>query len=315
MATVLNRQPVDYSHLLDIDQKLSTYSQIFPACDFTNQHCGSSLKNSDEYALENSYFWSKGDEDDTGDSMEDSDQSSSSSSSARTTIELQNHGRRRKVFIIPRIVKHDVRRQYATMIANVYNSQDKEYLKEFLNVYFRPDAIYYQSNRRFNHPHRVKFCLIDDLQTLEDFWYQHMHDTPDLVYRLGKIQFKLKSDNTGTVTFQCSITGTQCSILEKIRKMNEMALFRQHNLREIQVDNYVPDVIDPFGTSLTELDSNLVPNSFISQRRLNNDHLKLRDNPIIDSTPFIFQGLFVLHFDEDSRIFMTKVHVVDFSPR
>jgi hypothetical protein len=42
---------------------------------------------------------------------------------------------------LPRIPRKDIRRQYASMFANVYNSQDFDFMKIFLDTFFRPDVM------------------------------------------------------------------------------------------------------------------------------------------------------------------------------
>jgi hypothetical protein len=48
-------------------------------------------------------------------------------------VEYQNYN------ILPRIVKSDVRRQYATMFANVYNTGDYDYMMKYLHTFYKPD--------------------------------------------------------------------------------------------------------------------------------------------------------------------------------
>jgi hypothetical protein len=43
---------------------------------------------------------------------------------------------------LPRIVKSDIRRQYGTMFANVYNSPDFDYMKDFMDTFCNQDVTF-----------------------------------------------------------------------------------------------------------------------------------------------------------------------------
>lgn len=212
---------------------------------------------------------------------------------------------RRKVYIIPRILKTDIRRQYASMFANVYNSQDVELMEQFLTTYFRKDFIYSQTGRHYMDLQHAKICTIQDFKAVSEFWYEHMLDTPDLVFKLGKVQFKLKSDNTGTVTFQCSITGTRCSLEDRYQQ--ELALFAKYNVQEIIVDANVSEfVIDPFDTPISQPDRSLIP--FVHQ------YPHSIEGSDIELSPYAFQGLLTLHLDGCSKIFSSNFQLINFAP-
>lgn len=212
---------------------------------------------------------------------------------------------RRKVYLIPRIIKTDIRRQYATMFANVYNSQNVALMQEFLETYFRKDFIYSQTGRHYQDLEHAKICTIHDFKAVSEFWYEHMLDTPDLVFKLGKVQFKLKSDNTGTVTFQCSITGTRCSLEDRYKQ--EMALFAKYNVEEKVVDTNRSDfVIDPFDTPISEPDRSLIP--YVHQ------YPHTMEDSDIELSPYAFQGLLTLHLDACSKIFSSTFQLINFAP-
>jgi hypothetical protein len=41
--------------------------------------------------------------------------------------------------VIPRVVKNDMRKFFPTMLANVYNSNDCDFIGCFMGTYYRPD--------------------------------------------------------------------------------------------------------------------------------------------------------------------------------
>ena len=47
----------------------------------------------------------------------------------------------RAQFYLPRIPRRDIRRQYAAMFSNVYNSHDYDFMKKFTNSLFSPEVV------------------------------------------------------------------------------------------------------------------------------------------------------------------------------
>lgn len=161
-------------------------------------------------------------------SLSSSSSSSSLSGTASSTDEplsaviTQPSANSNKLFL-PRIVKQDIRRSYATMFSNVYNTCDFGFTMQFLETFCRPDALYslrkiplYESavalevqdvrkNVMLHHINaqvsNTQVCCIRGLEGIGKYWYHHMQESPDYVFKLEQIQFKLKSDQTGCVTF------------------------------------------------------------------------------------------------------------------
>ncbi len=56
----------------------------------------------------------------------------------------------RSIYYLPRIPRNDVRRQYAMMFSNVYNSHDWDYMSKFVQTFFHPNvSILFQKYGKF----------------------------------------------------------------------------------------------------------------------------------------------------------------------
>lgn len=55
--------------------------------------------------------------------------------------EDRNDGKLIPRLVVPKVVKNDIRLQYAQMFANVYNACDYNWITAFLQRHFRPDYV------------------------------------------------------------------------------------------------------------------------------------------------------------------------------
>ncbi|RYG95353.1 hypothetical protein EON65_56105 [archaeon] len=44
--------------------------------------------------------------------------------------------------ILPKILKHDIRRSYPAMFSNIYNSCDADLMNKYLETFYRPDITF-----------------------------------------------------------------------------------------------------------------------------------------------------------------------------
>ncbi len=59
-------------------------------------------------------------------------------SKKRKLVKLEDNPR--SIYYLPRIPRNDVRRQYAMMFSNVYNSHDWNYMSRFVQTFFHPNV-------------------------------------------------------------------------------------------------------------------------------------------------------------------------------
>jgi hypothetical protein len=103
------------------------------------------------------------------------------------------------------ILKHDIRKQYAAMIANIMNSSDYSLIKSFLETYAIPNI-----ELQFQHD---PFGSYDPLYTLNESFKTAFVDpndvalvmaafpdsAPDYTYEVMNAQIKIRSDEEGSV--------------------------------------------------------------------------------------------------------------------
>lgn len=125
---------------------------------------------------------------------------------------------------IPRILKDDIRRQYAVMFVNVHNTADYAYMMKFINRFYRSDT-FLTITRTGEVYSTFIFWLFKDLNYFllgtineqvkfrdgecHNLWFKEMTGTPDLVMRLLSSQIKLRSDGTGMVVGRYELSGTR----------------------------------------------------------------------------------------------------------
>lgn len=123
-------------------------------------------------------------------------------------FEETEDGRHIPHVILPRIMKTDVRRTYAQMFANVYNSCDNIFMTDYLRTFYRTDFTFHQHFSDELLSRNKTNCELSDLQRVGAFWYEKMTSSPDLRFDLGQAQVRARSDGTGMVQFQFCLDGT-----------------------------------------------------------------------------------------------------------
>eukprot|EP01039_Chlorochromonas_danica_P011206 gene11206-12498_t len=89
----------------------------------------------------------------------------------------RRNGRLVKHVVLPKILKHDIRRDYAAMFRNVYNSCDQKLMNQYLFQFCRPDSIFQE-----------KFCV-----------------------QMNDVMLHTRSDGTSLVSFSFKISNT-CAV-------------------------------------------------------------------------------------------------------
>jgi hypothetical protein len=94
------------------------------------------------------------------------------------------------------------------MFSNVYNSQDFDYMKSFLDTFFRSDMVVIFSKSGLGNE-KKKEAECHGMDTCSQLWFESMHDAADLRFELLKSQIKLRTDGTGVVSSTFQMTGTK----------------------------------------------------------------------------------------------------------
>ena len=260
-----------------------------------------------------------------------SDDTSSNTGSERAVVSYH----------LPRIWKSDIRRQYATMFANVYNACDYNYMMKYIETFYRPDMTLALSKGNLE---RKECSGFDHCTTV---WYERMHDAPDLAFELKQTQMKLRSDGTSVVSASFVLTGTKILTLtpDEMKKLNITPpsetpdQLATDSVDELINDPEIAEVLDDIMTSeandnatnkhLSQINStneNPVPPILTEDEALSKKiNMELvceieqamsiqsdkKSLPASNAVPVPFKfaatGRFALHLDSDS-----KVYLVDF---
>lgn len=97
----------------------------------------------------------------------------------------------------PRILKTDIRRSYAIMLANVFNSGSYQLVSSFLSHYDSHDAKVFFRPRLLNTEYSSGALVLEEIYRIKmigDFWQAKVDATPDLVFRISDIFIKVKED-------------------------------------------------------------------------------------------------------------------------
>ena len=263
----------------------------------------------------------------------------------------------------PRIMKTDSRRLFAVMLANVFNSTDTELLNDFVHAYFHHDTFSFaqlSQNSSCDSTDRVtdiahytqRYYFELDLKSFLSYVQMRMCDTPDITFRLGKMLYKLRANNSGIVYFQCCMIGLRLKDLIK----------RQSNIfHQILIENSIPVKVMNAPTSnhpvenTSAVDPSAITEPIVKKRRRRskkqqeeaNEYEQIReifidpfgeeltnpcDNVITMNTQaqiyntdnidskhqsyvhlYAIQGIMAVHFDGESRIIKINFNVVDFA--
>lgn len=137
-------------------------------------------------------------------------------------------GRIIPIFVIPQPVLDDARLQFTGLLARVYNSCDFDLMNQFLNKYYRDDFLLHQEltgndgchchlsififswyslvNDTGNFPEGMKGALkLRGRETVGKYWYERMHDSPDTIFEIKKVDITVDDDETHAV-IACDFT-------------------------------------------------------------------------------------------------------------
>lgn len=126
---------------------------------------------------------------------------------------------------LPRIPKSDIRRSYGLMFANVYNSCDREFAAQFVDRLIPEDYVYVFSKLGTSFLFYLLLyftevtliylhlgwsqALTGPKEALTQFWYEKMHEAPDLLFSFDAERIKVRTDATSVLTGTFSIRGTK----------------------------------------------------------------------------------------------------------
>jgi len=106
---------------------------------------------------------------------------------------------------MPRILKSDIRRKYGTLFANVYNAGEYDLMWNFLQMFVCPNSFY--TLKRIGEADELA-KIAGRSHILAEYWYQRMHDAPDLLFSINQSRLKVRSDGTAVFSTRFCVTGT-----------------------------------------------------------------------------------------------------------
>jgi len=109
---------------------------------------------------------------------------------------------------IPRILKHDFRRDFGAMFTNVFNSADYAIMTSFINRYHRSDHEYRMILQGQDDP----IVVINGHTQMANYWYERMYDAPDILFRMDQSQLTVSSNGTSVFSSEFNINGTRVEV-------------------------------------------------------------------------------------------------------
>lgn len=178
---------------------------------------------------------------------------------------------------LPRILKRDIRREYARMLTNVYNSADEELVDKFFNHFCVPSfqSVLYTKNSSKSRPaikftHGIKPSIIRTVEGISNI--------PDIIFQIQQTQIIRKDEYTG-----CSISismGVNCTPLfvqecEENININDEIAQRHHEIVHYYglVDGENCDMNTPWILPNVQLDSTCDAKSIVEEatQHINNN--------------------------------------------
>eukprot|EP01039_Chlorochromonas_danica_P011201 gene11202-12490_t len=120
----------------------------------------------------------------------------------------RRNGRLVKHVVLPKILKHDIRRDYAAMFRNVYNSCDQKLMNQYLFQFCRPDSIFRQQCAQEMLAKGKRNLEVLGMKNISAFWRGSMESSPDLSFEVGVTNLRVRSDGTGVISFHFTLSGT-----------------------------------------------------------------------------------------------------------
>ena len=178
--------------------------------------------------------------------------SSASSPLPPSTAKITTSQSEITVIVVPRILKSDIRRQYARMFTNVMNSHDHELMQSFLRRYgskdlrmdkfMAPGALCDNKEEvtivNPTTPRKKNSCDVTlyGVEHISLYWFMMNIMTPDQIFSIDDIKIRTKPDSMAcTVTCKYSVRGT---FLLDVTRGNVM-----HDMMELLVMWFIPALL------------------------------------------------------------------------
>jgi hypothetical protein len=129
--------------------------------------------------------------------LDDDENSSRSSGSRGKSTALTYH-----LMYVPRILKHDLRRQYPIMFAHVCNACDPDLMMKFIYQFCDPIGVTVSDS------YDVVTARAQGIDGCKDLWTFRMNDAADQCFELQSIQIRVRSDGTCICEAKHTYTGT-----------------------------------------------------------------------------------------------------------
>jgi hypothetical protein len=193
----------------------------------------------------------------------------------------------------PTILRVDVRRMYAEMLAIVKNSDNVQLMMGFLDTYFHPNVesigiSYSSTTNQFKQVTRSGF------QSIAKYWYNEYMLSPDVVVKLSETKMFLDSTERSKVVTNLLYTSTRLFQTSSDDEA-QLILNEDSNIR-YDSSSHPETSQDSINSSVT---------AFVQSS--NKVHETLRVNP--DPQAINIRGSVTLHMDENKYIYR-----VEFTP-
>eukprot|EP00981_Chlorochromonas_danica_P002216 scaffold437_cov168-Ochromonas_danica.AAC.33 len=122
----------------------------------------------------------------------------------------RKNGRLIKHVVLPKILKNDIRRDYATIFHNVFNSGNESLMKQSMMQYCRPDSMFRKQNSAEHVKKGKPNYAVLGMSNIMDYWSHSVGKTPDMAFDVvGVANLRARSDGTAVISFQYQLSGTR----------------------------------------------------------------------------------------------------------
>ncbi len=209
----------------------------------------------------------------------------------------ERRNRRRRLNVVPRILKCDIRRDYAAMLTNVLNAFDADLMTRFMNRFCTHDCQLLDYV-----PEGVAFGVtpvtqLEGQSAIIKFWVNNARYVPDFICQTNDTQLRISlSDGKSKIISNTRFRGTKCfqpanTDYEKRLKKFVLKGYHQQNL-----------VVDDRGLRLTGVPEE----EYINMLNCDVDWLahRLYHLPLnIPPVDLNLEGTFTLYVDSQNRIY------------
>jgi hypothetical protein len=210
---------------------------------------------------------------------------------------------------LPRIPKRDIRRTYAMILTNVYNSGDQMLLKQFVSQMITEDY-----NYRLVFDGKCYELVRGKKNIFYHFCYEHMLLSPDVVFAFNADRIKVRSDGTATLMGKFNASGNMifCSPYEEKLAKDDHQMSPSFRISGNRIV-YLGDEIHESGdnsASKEDIGETPISDSGLCANSDNPEDFLLYSQPKV--ADFIMTGSFRMTVDMQARIEEIDLHLMQY---